>query len=372
MWIGSSNGIHIYDKKRKLFIQIFHDENKPNSLLSNNVRSLLEDNAGRIWIGTDAGLDVIDNPEKNPVDYVFIHFKNSNDPRSITGGTVRTLLEDEKQNLWIGTTSGLDLLDLKTFKKGINSFIHFKNDPSKRTSLNNNSIYSLFQDNQKNIWIGTFSNGINVISSIPDKFVTFVSEPGFKNSLSNNQVNCFFEDDNILWIGTEGGLNRYNRKDDTFKHYFHDPIDRKTISSNNVLSICKDRYGSLWIGTWGGGLNRFDYATETFEHYYNDPNDTNSISSNDIFSVIEDRDGYLWIGTLGGGLNMFDRTNKRFVRLTTQNSGIYSNLVLEIKESKNGDLWLTNYTACVRFDKKKGSYERFLHSDNDSRQYIQQ
>ncbi|MBN1398573.1 MAG: PAS domain-containing protein [Bacteroidetes bacterium] len=366
VWIGSSSGIHIYDKKRKLFIQVLHDNNKPNSLLSNNVRSLLEDNAGRIWIGTDAGLDVIDNFDKNPVDYTFYHFKNSNDPRSITGGTVRTLLEDDKQNLWIGTTNSLDLLDLKTFKKGINSFIHYKNDPGKRTSLNNNSIYSLFQDNQKNIWIGTYSNGINIISSIPEKFDLFMSEPGFKNTLSNNQVNCFFEDGDILWIGTEGGLNRYNKKDDTFKHYIHDPLNRKALSSNNILSICKDRYGSLWIGTWGGGLNRFDYGTETFEYYYNDPNDTNSISSNDIFSVIEDKDGNLWIGTLGGGLNMFDRTKKRFVRLNTQNSGIYSNFVLEIKESKNGDLWLTNYTAAVRFDKKKGSYECFVHSDSDS------
>jgi len=367
LWIGSSNGINIYDKKKKSFIQVFHDENKPNSLLNNNVRSILEDNAGRIWIGTDAGLDLIDDPGKNPVDYFFTHYKkNNSDPSSITGGIVRTLLEDDKQNLWIGTISGLDLLDLKTFKKGINSFTHCRNDPNRRTSLSSNSIYSLFQDMQKNIWIGTFSSGINIISSIPDNFNTFASEPGSKKSLSNNQVNCFFEDGNILWIGTEGGLNRYNRKDDTFKHYFHNPSDRKTISSNSVWSICKDRYGNLWIGTWGGGLNRFDYATETFEHYYNDPDDTNSISSNDIFSIVEDRDGFLWIGTLGGGLNMFDRTNKRFFRLTTQNSGIYSNVVTEIEESKNGDLWLANYTAGVRFNKKTRSYELFLHSDSDS------
>jgi len=366
VWIGSTSGIHIYDKKKKLFIQVFHNEKNPNSLLSDNVRSLLEDHAGRIWIGTDAGLDLIDNVGINPADYVFTHYKNNNDPTSITGGLVRTLFEDDKQNLWIGTITGLDLLDLKTFNKGMNSFKHFRNDPNRQTSLSNNSIYSFFQDMQKNIWIGTFSRGINIVSSIPDKFITIVSEPGSENSLSNNQVNCFLEDGNILWIGTEGGLNRYNRKDDTFKHYFHIPSDRKTISLNPIWSICKDRYGNLWIGTWGDGLNRFDYATETFEHYYNDPMDTNSISSNDVFSILEDRDGDLWIGTLGGGLNMFDRAKKRFVRLTTQNSGIYSNLVTGIEELKNGDLWLTNYTACVRFDKKKRSYEHFLHSDSDS------
>jgi PAS domain S-box-containing protein len=365
VWIGSSNGLHIYDKKKKSFIQIFHDKNKLNSLLSNNIRSLLEDNAGRIWIGTDAGLDLIENSGKNPTDYVFTHYINSNDLSSITEGTIRALLEDDEQNLWIGAENGLDLLDLKTFKNGVRRFLHFRNDPNKQTSLNNNLIYSLFQDRQKNIWIGTYGNGINIIVSIPDKFITYTSESGLKNSLSNNQVNCFFEDDDILWIGTGGGLNRYNRTDGTFKHYFHNPLDRKTISSNNVWSICKDRYGSLWIGTWGGGLNRFDYRSETFEHFSNNLNDTNSIGSNDIFSVIEDRDGYLWIGTMGGGLNMFDRKNKRFVRLNTQNSGIYTNFIGKILESKNGDLWLSNSSA-VRFNKKTRSFERFSHSDSDS------
>jgi ligand-binding sensor domain-containing protein len=230
VWIGSTNGIHIYDKKKKLFIQVLHDETKPHSLLSNNIRSMLMDHAGRIWIGTDAGLDLIDNFDINSADYVFAHYKNNSDPSSITGGMVRTLLEDDKQNLWIGTISGLDLLDLKTFKKGIHSFAHFKNDPNRRTSLSNNSILTLFQDIQKNIWIGTFSSGIDVINSIPDKFNTYVSEPGNKNSLSNNQVNCFLEDGNLLWIGTEGGLNRYNRKDESFKHYLHNPSDKKQLA----------------------------------------------------------------------------------------------------------------------------------------------
>ncbi len=216
VWIGSNNGLYIYDKNKKSFIQIFHDESKPNSLAGNNVQSILEDNIGRFWIGTDVGLDLIVNPGEKPSDYVFIHYKNDiNDPNSISKGLVRTMLEDDKHNLWIGIENGgLDVLNLATYKKGVNSFAHFKKDPDRGTSLNNNSIYSLFSDKQGNIWIGTFGNGINIVNPTADKFIHIRNEPGAKNSLSNNQVNVFLEENNFLWIGTEGGLNRYNKKDE--------------------------------------------------------------------------------------------------------------------------------------------------------------
>ncbi len=219
---------------------------------------------------------------------------------------------------------------------------------------------------QGNIWISTFGKGLNIINPLGDRFIHYKSETGSKNSLNNNQVNTFLEDNDFLWIGTEGGLNRYNKKEDMFKHYVHNPLDKKSIGSNAVWAICKDRRGNLWIGTWGGGLNRFDYKTETFEHYYNDPKDTNSIGSNNMFSIFEDSRGNLWIGTMGGGLNMFDYKNNRFIRYTTSNSNIYTNYVPSIIETKNGDLWLSNENSFERFNTKTKEFENFIHSDNDS------
>ncbi len=189
---------------------------------------------------------------------------------------------------------------------------------------------------------------------------------GNKNSLSNNQVNTFFEDNDFLWIGTEGGLNQYKKKDDTFKHYVHDPINKRSIGSNAVWAICKDKKGNLWVGTWGGGLNRFDYKTESFEHFYHNPDDTNSIGSNNIFSLYEDSKGNMWIGTMGAGLNLFDYKNKKFISYRTSNSGLYTDFVPSITETKNGDLWLVNENSFARFNSDTKIFENFIHSVNDS------
>jgi PAS domain S-box-containing protein len=368
LWIGTHNGLNLYDKGKKIFIYYYHEDHDPNSIISNDVRSIAEDKAGRLWIGTPDGLDLFTNAQDHPRKGIFVHYQNnSKDQNSISQGTVLSLLQDDKHNLWIGTENGgLDLLNLNTYKKGVNSFVHFKNDPNRETSLSNNSIYSLFQDTQDNIWIGTFGNGINIVNSVRDKFIHIKSELGINNSLNNNLVNAFLEEKNFLWIGTEGGLNRYNKKDNTFKHYVHDPLNKKSIGSNAVWAICKDKRGNLWIGTWGGGLNRFDYKTETFKHYYNDPIDTTSIGSNNIFSVLEDSRGNLWIGTMGGGLNMFDSKKNMFTRYTISNSGIAFNYVQAIIEAKNGDLWFVNSNSIGHFDRTTKRFENFAHSANDS------
>jgi len=368
LWIGSSYGLHLYNKEKDSFINYYYNDKNPHSLSNNDVYSILEDKTGRIWIGTAAGLDLFTNAQDRPSNGVFVHYQNSKyDPNSISQGTILSLLEDDKHNLWIGIENGgLDILDLDTYKKDVNRFVHYKNNPNRGTSLSNNSVYSLFQDKQGSIWIGTFGNGINIINPGSEKFIHVENEPGISNSLNNNQVNVFLEDNDFLWIGTEGGLNRYHKKDGTFKHYVHDPLNKRSIGSNAVWALCKDKRGNLWVGTWGGGLNRFDSKTETFEHYYYDPKDTNSIGSNNMFSVFEDSRGNLWVGTMGGGLNMFDSKKKIFTRYNTSNSGIATNYVQAIIETQNGDLWLASVDGFSHLDITTKRFERFQNIENDS------
>jgi PAS domain S-box-containing protein len=368
VWITSSYGLLLYNKENDSFINYYHDNEDPLSIGSNDLYSIMEDKFGRLWLGSSEGLELFSNAFEYSRKGIFIHQQNIvNNQKSISRGTVLCLFEDNKHNLWIGTENGgLDLLDLNDYKIGANSFIHFKNDPNRESSINHNSIYSLFQDNQGSIWIGTFGNGINIINPMIDKFIHVINKPGVKNSLGNNSVNTFFEDSDFLWIATGGGLDRYNKRDDTFKHYIHDPLNKKSIGSDAVWSIYKDKNGSLWIGTWGGGLNRFDYKTETFEQYYNDPVDSTTIGSNNIFSILEDSRGNLWIGTMGGGLNMFDRKKKIFTRYLVTNSEINSNYIQAIAEAENGDLWFCNSSAFTRFEITTKNFEIFRHSENDS------
>jgi len=368
VWITASYGLLLYNKESDSFINYYHNNEDPQSIGSNDLYSIMEDKFGRLWLGSSEGLDLFSNAFEYPQKGIFMHYRNiTNDHKSISNGTILTLLEDNKHNLWIGTENGgLDLLDLNGYKIGTNNFIHFKKDPNRASSLSDNSIYSLFQDNQGSIWIGTFGSGINIVNPITEKFIHIISEPGVKNSLGNNSVNAFFEENDFLWIGTSGGLDRYNKRDDTFKHYVHDPLNKKSIGSDAVWYVGKDKQGNLWIGTWGGGLNRFDYKTETFEQYYNDPGDTTSIGSSNVFSVFEDSKGNLWVGTMGGGLNLFDIKKKIFTRYLVTNSEINSNYIQAIVEAKNGDLWFCNSSAITQFDTKTKKFDIYMHSEDDS------
>lgn len=368
IWIGSNFGVNILDTKKNTIINYYHDESDPHSIMHNDVRSIVEDKAGRIWIGTRAGLDMFTYKNELPSKAKFTHFKNNpNNQNSITAGLVLSLLVEKTNKLFIGIENGgLDVLDLSAYNKGKILFTHNRNNPNKVGGIGINSIYSLYQDKQGIIWIGTFGKGINVISPEDNKFTTVAHEINNENSLSNNNVNTFFEEKDYLWIGTEGGLNRYEKRTGTFKHYIHNPSDPSSIGSNAVWTIRKDRQGNLWVGTWGGGLNLFNYKTEKFTRFTNDPQYTNSIGSDNIFSIFEDNNGKLWIGTMGNGLNMFDPVTKKFIRYSETTSNISSNYVQSVIETKKGEIWLTNILAVEHFNKSTGLFEHFQHNEKDT------
>ena len=367
VWIGTNRGLNLYNKQEDKFRNYFYDSSNPNSLSDDDVCSLLEDKDGRLWVGTADGLDLFINAKDLPPEGKFIHLQNSSsDQKSISAGRVLALLEDDKQNLWISTENGgLSKLNLNLYKKNIINFINYRNNSANNNSLSFNSVGSIFQDNQYNIWIGTMGKGIDMINAVKNQFTHVMNEPGNKNSLSNNMVNAFLEDGDYMWIGTEGGLNQYNKKDGTFKRFVHDPQISASIGADAVWAICKAKQGDLWVGTWAGGLNLFNYKNETFTHYYQNKNVNKSLSNNNIFSIAEDADNNIWIGTIGGGITMYNPADKTFTTYNQANSNI-KNYGFAIKKAKNDVLWIITMVGLTRFDLKQNKIEHFVHNVNDS------
>ena len=110
------------------------------------------------------------------------------------------------------------------------------------------------------------SDGLNRFDGY--HFEIFRDVSGERNSLRGNNVWAIHEDtDRNLWIGTDNGLNFYNRQTGEFSCFSSNPDDPQTISSDQVRSIIEDSQGDLWIGTWGGGLNHFDRQQGVFERF---------------------------------------------------------------------------------------------------------
>lgn len=359
VWIGTDKGLNLFNKTNQTFIHYFHSERNIHSISNDDVRVIYQDKSGRIWIGTQKGLDILRNPNDLGEAY-FIHHQNVNtDNSSITAGKILSLEEDNQHNLWIGSENGgLDKLNLQEYAKGHATFIHFKNNSNNENTLGSNSIHALYLDKQGILWIGTNSTGLDVLYP-GKKFETFSKEPGNSNSLGSNLVNTFLEDENYVWIGTEGGLDRYDKAACTFKHFAHNPSDKTSISSNAVWALKKDSKETLWVGTYDGGLNKFNCKTEAFSHYVFNASDTNSLSSNNVYSLLKDRKGNLWIGTMGGGLNLFDKSNGTFKSFKQGNSNIYTNYVQHIIETRDGDILLVNLLTLERFDPKQLHFYNF-------------
>ena len=171
----------------------------------------------------------------------------------------------------------------------------------------------------------------------------------------------------MLWIGTDAGLDRYDRDENLWYHYQNDPFDPQSLSHNFVRVIYQDRAGAIWIGT-SGGLDRFDQETERFIHYINDPVDGNSLSHNVVMFIHEDREGMLWIGTKGGGLNRFDPKTGQFTRYqddpgNSQSMG--SNRLWAFHEDRAGIFWIGTANGLVGFDRETRKYTHYHADPND-------
>ncbi len=113
----------------------------------------------------------------------------------------------------------------------------------------------------------------------------------------------------FLWIGTQGGLVRYDGYQ--FRVYKSDPHDPRTLGGSYVRSLLAAADGRLWIGTFSSGLSVYDPATETFRRYQHDPGNPASLSHDRVEAMAEDRSGRLWIATYEG----LDRLDPRSGRI---------------------------------------------------------
>ena len=107
----------------------------------------------------------------------------------------------------------------------------------------------------------------------------------------------------VLWVGTFGGLNRFDPVSETSRRFVHRPHEPDSLANDIVRALLLDRSGSVWVGTQGGGLDLLDQITGSCLHHRHDPRDVDSLSHDDVRALIEDDRGRIWIGTAGGGLD---------------------------------------------------------------------
>jgi signal transduction histidine kinase/ligand-binding sensor domain-containing protein/AraC-like DNA-binding protein len=303
--------------------------------LSNDiVFCVLQDCKGFMWFGTEDGLNKYDG-------YKFTIYKHDPDnPSSLSNNEVTDIYEDQSTNLWIATIGG----GLNKFEPEAEKFTHYKYDQKNPVSISSNYMKQItgFKYGDRDVlWIGT-AYGLNKFDIETEQFTRY---PATDQDYPYNYVEAVVVDSSgKVWIGcSSGGLHRFDPEAEKYVHYRHDPNNHHTMSSNLIWSLLVDQSGILWIGTDGGGLNKFDNEVEQFAHYRHDPNNPNSLSDNRIPSIYEDKAGTLWIGTWEGGINKFDRKTQQFTQYKHDPHRPYSlsiNSIQSIYQDKSDVLWI--------------------------------
>lgn len=291
-------------------------------------------------------------------DVIFNHLTTGD---GLSQSSVTCILQDKKGFMWFGTQDGLNRYD------GYSIEI-FKNTPGDSSSLTNNFIFSIIEDESGTLFIETQGGDFHRYIPRSESFQIISDDQiDFEKTKISTVGARLYESNGIKWIGglSKGtGLERIDTKTGKSKVFRHNPSDPSSLSDDKVYSIFRDRAGNLWVGTFNG-LDKLEESTGKFIHYRNNPNDPTSLSDNWVWPIFEDSRGYLWVGTVRGGLCVFDPASNVFYNYKNDSSdptSINDNFVFSIYEDLGGVMWVgTNLNGLNYFNLLTQAFEHFNH-----------
>jgi signal transduction histidine kinase/ligand-binding sensor domain-containing protein len=231
--------------------------------------------------------------------------------------------------------------------------------------LLSNRIASICRDYKGFVWIGS-QGGLNRFDGY--KLTSYINDSNNNKSISSNDINYILEDNNKdLWVGTSIGLNLYNSDQDNFEVFLNNPKDSNSINNNYIKCIYKDTKNNLWITTGvNGGIEKWIPEKRSFKHYRitNTPDDR---MYNSYSSICEDKQGKLWIVSNGRGIVEFNPKTGKFVLHDDPNIDFGFNLTKRIYIDSYNTAWIsTEGNGLFSYNIKTGKFKHIPVNENGS------
>jgi len=288
LWVGSATALHHFDPATGKAEVYRHEKDNPNSLIDVPAAAVVRDPAGLLWIGSRSGVTSFDTQTKR--------FRRQVLPGDADANNVRSMLVDRAGQVWITTRGGMHRLDPVT-----RAVVSYRHDPSKFTSLSDDIARPMLEDRRGRFWVGTFA-GLDLMDRASGRFRHFRHDPYDPNSISHDEVHHLMEDSRgDIWIGTAVGLNRMVTGPDgalSFTRY----TTRDGLVDDSVAAIVEDQDGRIWAST-SSGISSFDPASGRWRSY----TAADGITEGAFFdaSVLKADDGTLYFGGFNG-ITAFD------------------------------------------------------------------
>ncbi|MCD0466019.1 two-component regulator propeller domain-containing protein [Flavobacterium sp. ENC] len=293
---NEGGGLDIYNLTNKSYIHVNkNNQSYYSGLDAADIQTIFIDSKQNIWIGSwDRGIYFLKNGTTR-----FINYNTANTD-GLKSNRIFSFSEDSKGRIWIGTfIKGLHYFDNKS-----NTFIHCESKSFTENALDNAFIRKVFVDSDNVLWVGTILGLYQVsLKDDSDFKVTKMRDAMFRDKTKYNSIqtilSIYESNDKTIWIGTDGeGLFNYNKKDKAFSNYNNFP----GFKEKSVRAIISDNNGSLWI-SGGSGLTKLDFKNKKSTHFTKDDGLVDNDFNNN--AVFKDGNGELYFGSYEG-VNYFN------------------------------------------------------------------
>lgn len=258
IWVATNKGLYVKENKDTSFVYCDKQWNIPTT----DMKSLIEDKNGQLWIGTwSEGLIRYDVQHKRAYRYNKIPALKSS----------HTIFIDKADNVWVGTWGQGLIRLIDPYNMDRQSYVHYKYDDVPGGLLDS-IIYSIAQEPMTGqIWVGTRS-GLSILHDV-NNVRSFANYTPINNTLPYNEINAILAtSDNSMWIGSLGGGVFMTKDQQTLVQTDDMPEVLKRYGTNSAGRILEDHNShDLWIGVNGFGLVLYNLKSGNFKSYQDIP-----------------------------------------------------------------------------------------------------
>ncbi len=346
VWFDDSRfnqGLFYYSPKERKMGRLRNVPEDAHSISSNQITCLFLDDSDHLWAGHSTY--GVSHADLTPS--LFRYTLGYTEKENLSSLHILAVYEDSDLNLWVATSRGLDRVNHKTSRVDMRFTFSHRKDPS---SLSGKIIGSIREDSERNLWISYLDANPDRLSLDDFRIRPFI--PGHQvssdypiNSLSE-LCNLCVSEESWFWGGAdEGRLRVWDTKTRALITYRYIPGEMNPLASNHIHCLFVDSSGYLWIGT-NAGLDQYDKRTGRFDHF----TVQDGLSGNIVRGIREGEPGILFVST-NKGLSRLDIQNRHIVNYTTAN-GLLSNEFMggACCKRKSGELVFGSNEGIVSFD----------------------
>lgn len=259
------------------------------------VRAMLTDSKGQVWVAAKSRELYLYSPDMTSCRKI---------PGSESFGVIYSIFEDSEGSIWLGT-KGDGLLKLVPAGGSYRVAGRYRHDYGNPRSLTSDDVYSISQDHDGRIWVGTYGGGLSVLPHTDSTrfFNVYRDMPGYPLDMGEKvrYVHCM--PDGRMLAATVSGLIWFYPQASPELTEFHViqkvPGDIRSLGNNDIIYIFTDRGGDTWLCTFGGGLNRINFSPDG-QACFDVVSAADGLNSNIVLSAADDDCGNIWLSTETG------------------------------------------------------------------------